>query len=93
MAFGMPVGMKSAPKKKMPQGDTGSKAKVPKTKPDDDATGKMAKNLTTPNLPDGDGPARDKIDGGMPKKPPTSAKIPKKTLMSMKSSLSGMGKF
>ena len=88
MGFGM----------KLPQGQT-MRRKVPASGTDENPNTKMAKNLTTPNLPDGDGPARDTMDGGTPKKPPTSAKsksksgIDKKTMKSMKSSLGAIGRY
>ena len=88
MAFGL----------KLPQGDsTLSKRKVPKTGPDENPATKKNTNLTTPQLPDRDGPARDAIDGGTPKRAPTaktaSSKPSKKTMKSMKDSLAGIGKF
>ena len=71
------------------------KPKVPKTGPDDNASMKMNENMTAPMLPQRDGPARDKVDGGMPQKPKTSAKakVDKKTMKSMRASIGSMGSF
>ena len=83
---------------KMRQGDNSlSKRKVPKTAPDDSGAANAKRNvsLTAPNLPERDGPARDKIDGGKPMRPATSAKpkTSKKTMAAMKKSLGGIGRY
>ena len=67
MAFGLKV---------LPQGDKSAKAKhAPKPGPDDDSKTNLAQNLTSPNMPDRDGPARDSIAGKSAGKPPTSAPV------------------
>lgn len=83
---------------KLPQGDTSFKRKVPKVGPDDNPNTIKNEHMTAPKMAQGDGPARDSIDGGTPKKPATSAKAPaskvsKKTMKSMKASIGAIGRF